>query len=58
MEFEGRRYPTPSAAGAAARQTVTGRKMATSGWRFWKVEVGGKAQTLSDLRDAYVKGGG
>jgi hypothetical protein len=58
VEFEGRRYATPSAAGAAARQTVTGRDMATSGWKFWQVEVGGEAQTLWQVRDAYLKGKG
>lgn len=58
MAFGGRRYSSPSGAGPAPRETVTGRKMATGGWTFWRVEVDGKAQTLSDVRNVYLKRGG
>ena len=55
MEFQGRKYTSPSAAGEAARATVTGRKMGTNGWSFWQVEGdGGKPQTLGQVRRAYL----
>jgi len=53
VEFQGRRYGTPSAAGAAAKSTVTGEKLATNGWDFWQVrDSGGQAHKLADLRTA------
>ena len=56
MEFQGRKYAIPSAAGEAARATVTGRKMGTNGWSFWQVEGnGGKPQTLGKVRKAFLK---
>ena len=58
VKYEGRQYSSPSAAGAAARQTVTGRQMSTNGWKFWQVEVEGGAQTLRHIREAYRKGKG
>jgi hypothetical protein len=35
VEFRGTKYQSPSAAGAAAKQSVTGKFMATDGWSFW-----------------------
>jgi hypothetical protein len=56
VEFQGQRYASPSAAGAAARATITGRTMATDGWRCWQVEgTDDKPCTLADVRDAYLK---
>ena len=55
VEFEGRKYASSSAAGEAARATVTGRKMNTNGWSFWQVEGdGGKPQTLEQVRKAHL----
>ena len=55
MEFQDRKYASPSAAGEAARATVAGRKMSTNGWSFWQVEGnGGKPQTLGQVRRAYL----
>lgn len=36
IEVAGKRYDSPSEAGSAARQAVTGRPMATNGWVFWQ----------------------
>jgi predicted type IV restriction endonuclease len=56
VEFQGKRYPSPSKAAEAARETVTGRKMSTNGWSFWQVAGdGGKPQTLEQVRDDYLK---
>ena len=58
VEFQGQRYASPSAAGGAARATVTGRKMATNGWSFWQTQGDdGKPRTLADVRDAFPKQG-
>ena len=55
VEFQDRKYASPSAAGEAARAAVTGRKMSTNGWSFWQVEGdGGKPQTLGQIRKAYL----
>ncbi len=35
VEFRGATYLSPSAAGAAAKQSVSGKFMATDGWSFW-----------------------
>jgi len=42
VEFRGAVYQSPSAAGAAAKQSISGKFMATDGWSFWqyKDEVG------------------
>lgn len=54
VEFEGQRYATPSAAGEAARATITGRKMNTNGWSFWQVkDAAGQIMTLGDVRRAF-----
>lgn len=56
VEFQNKRYASLSAAGAAARQTITGRKMSTDGWRFWQVQGNaGKPRMLGQVRDAYAK---
>jgi hypothetical protein len=53
MEFQGKRYDTPSAAGVAAKSTVTGKEMPTNGWDFWQVrDSGGQVHKLGDLRGA------
>ena len=41
VEFQGRRYASPSAAGATAKVTITGRKISTDGWSFWQIEDDG-----------------
>ena len=56
VEFQGQRYASPSAAGAAARETITGKDMATNGWDFWR--VGGEdeeVRTLGQVRKAFLK---
>ena len=56
IEFQGQRYATPSAAGAAARATLAGKMMSTNGWGFWRVEGNdGNPRTLSQVRDEYLK---
>jgi predicted type IV restriction endonuclease len=58
VEFQNQRYTSPSAAGAAASQTITGRKMSMDGWTFWQVQGDdGKPRTLWQIRDAYAKRG-
>ena len=57
VEFQGKRYATVSAAGQAARATITGRKMSTDGWRFWQVECeDGKPRMLKQVRDGHRRG--
>ena len=54
IEFHSQRYATSSAAGEAARATITGRKMNTNGWTFWRVTCAdGKTRTLGQVRDAH-----
>ena len=54
VEFQGKRYVTPSAAGLAARETITGRKMGTDGWSFWQIAgADGRTRTLGQVRDAH-----
>jgi hypothetical protein len=51
VEFQGQRYTTCSAAAEAARATVSGKKMNTNGWTFWRYEgAGGKKHTLAEAR--------
>jgi hypothetical protein len=57
IEFQGKRYASPSAAGTAARASISGRRMATNGWDFWRFQSDGQAaQTLADLRSQCAKG--
>ncbi len=57
IEFQGKRYDTPSGAGSAARATITGRPMPTNGWAFWRAEdAAGESRTLKQVRDAYSRG--
>jgi hypothetical protein len=35
VEFRGVNYQSPSAAGAAAKQSIAGKFMPTNGWEFW-----------------------
>jgi hypothetical protein len=46
--YNGTRYPTPSAAGAAARQG-----QATNGWDFWAVQGHSGSHRLSAIRKQY-----
>ena len=56
MQFQHRKYASSSAAGEAARVTVTGGKINTNGWTFWQVEGdGGEPQTLEQVRGAFLK---
>jgi hypothetical protein len=51
VEFQGQRYETCSAAGEAARQSVTGKRQNTNGWVFWQYEgAEGKTLTLAAAR--------
>lgn len=54
IEFRGATYKSPSAAGAAAKQFVTGKYVATDGWYFWHfIDADGKRVPLSKARLAY-----
>ena len=58
IEFQGRRYSTPSAAASAARETVTGKPMATNGWSFWRLDrPDGRSVELGTLRSTDSAGG-
>ncbi|MFG0241662.1 MAG: hypothetical protein ACF8R9_02630 [Phycisphaerales bacterium JB054] len=53
IEFQGRKYSTPSAAASAARETLTGKPMATNGWSFWRFDgPNGSPRELGTLRPA------
>ena len=48
INYDGRSFATPSAAGCEVRE---GR--ATNGWTFWAVEREGNLRSLAELRDEY-----
>jgi hypothetical protein len=51
VQYLGQRYGTCSAAAEAAREAVTGQRLNTNGWTFWKYQAAdGKARTLADAR--------
>lgn len=53
VSFAGKSYPTPSAAGAAARAAIlkTKKLPATNGWDFWSFrDQAGNLQPLGSLR--------
>lgn len=53
--FQGTIYKTSSTAAETARGTVTGRKMNTNGWSFWKYAgADGKARELTAARTEYL----
>lgn len=55
VTFKGKTYDTCSAAGEAAREFVSGRKMNTNGWIFWQFRgTGSKPRTLNDARAEYA----
>jgi hypothetical protein len=55
VEFRGAKYKSPSAAGAAAKQFVSGKFLATDGWTFWHYTgQDGAWVPLSVARDQYV----
>jgi hypothetical protein len=56
VNFQGKNYPSCSAAAEVARSTVTGRRMSTNGWTFWKHhDEGGKLVLLDVARQGYLK---
>jgi hypothetical protein len=55
VEFGRAKYKSPSAAGAAAKQSVTGKFMATDGWDFWHfTDRSGARVPLSVARQQYL----
>ncbi len=55
VEFLGERFSTCSRAGDKARSTVTGRQMATNGWKFWQyTDATGKKRELDYAREIYL----
>ena len=55
LEFQGKRYSSPSLAGEAARRVATGKRHSTNGWDFWQVlDESGKAIALSAVRSRYL----
>lgn len=58
IEFQGQRHSTPSAAASAARETVTGKPMATNGWSFWRFDgPDGQPWELGTLRPSDAAAG-
>jgi hypothetical protein len=54
IEFRGANYQSPSAAGAAAKQSVTGQYMATDGWLFWHYrDEGGEIVPIKAARERF-----
>lgn len=54
VEFNGEKYASCSTAAELARGTVTGRRMNTNGWVFWKlIGTSGKAVRLDSLRKQF-----
>jgi hypothetical protein len=54
IDFRGAVYSSPSAAGAAAKQFVSGKFLATDGWSFWHYVDGGAKVNLSVARQKYL----
>ncbi len=55
VEFQGQTYDSCSTPAELARGTITGRRMNTNGWSFWKlIGVDGKVATLLDLRQRFM----
>jgi hypothetical protein len=55
VEFGRAKYKSPSAAGAAAKQSVTGKYKATDGWGFWHfTDPSGARVPLSVARQQYL----
>jgi tetratricopeptide (TPR) repeat protein len=56
VEFQGIEYDTCSNAADAARGTVTGQRMNTNGWTFWRYRDGrGEIRTLDDARQHVLR---
>jgi hypothetical protein len=56
VEFRGQVFRTCSSAAEVARSTITGRKMSTNGWSFWKLAGGpGSVTTLEMVRAKYLE---
>ena len=56
VTFQGKNYASSSTAAEMARGTVTGRRMNTNGWTFWKYrDEGGKLVLLDTARQEYMK---
>ncbi len=55
IEFRGARYKTPSAAGAAAKTSISGSYISTDGWTFWHyTDHDGARVPLSVAREQYL----
>ena len=55
VDFRGAKYKSPSAAGAAAKQFVSGKFLATDGWTFWHyTDQDGARVPLSVAREQYI----
>jgi len=55
VEFQRTRYDNSSKAAEAARQTITGKKMNTNGWTFWRYRTpSGDKRSLADARSDFV----
>ena len=56
VSFKGEEYKSPSAAGAYARGSVTGKPMSTDGWRFWQYkDENGNFVELDTARREFLK---
>jgi hypothetical protein len=54
--LNGERYSTPSAAGAAAKASISGKPQATDGWRFWHYrDSEGNLVAFDEARKALLK---
>jgi hypothetical protein len=55
VEFHQHVYHTCSAAGEAARKSVTGKRQNTNGWTFWQYQgANGVTHTLDDARKQFA----
>jgi len=56
VRFQGESYNSPSAAGAYARGSITGKPMSTHGWRFWQYkDENGNLIELDTARQEFLK---
>jgi len=55
VTFQGKQYETCSAAAVAARCSVTGKTLATSGWDFWQyTDANGNRVPVKAARQAFL----
>ncbi|MCC6228470.1 MAG: hypothetical protein IT432_04505 [Phycisphaerales bacterium] len=58
VEFQRQQYPSCSTAAEVARGSVTGRRMNTNGWTFWKYkDPAGEVRELDSARKAFLQRG-